>query len=236
MITYLIYNVLLAVIFLDGQALAARLSKQINKITKDLKKEVQTFNEVQQSNISDFQSPLSFDEIKDPDADFWCALETASFSEVPDESFVPLRVKRKAVELCNSLDRSKEEQSLIMEEMRNTCNYFTHQHSVIIQFLIALSNEERLLDVERGKVVFARKKLLAIESTLLELRDQFSAYIAVDVPNLHLVNNLDFENDTDLTVVEEEEAVIAFGDMSESSGEVSGEDYDSASDDHDMLD
>ena len=215
--------------------LTARLSKQVNKITRDLKKELKTLNEVQQSDIPDSQSPLTFDEIKDPDADFWCALERASYAEVSDESLVPLGVKRKAVELCNLLDRSREEQSLIIEEMKNTCNYFSYQHSVITQFLLALANEEHTLDVERGKEIFARKKLLAIESTLLQLQNQFSSYVAVDVPNFHLVNNFDFDNDTDVTVVEEEETVIALGHMNVSGDEVSDEEYDSASDDHDML-
>ena len=211
------------------------MSKQINKITKDLKKEIKTFNEEQQSNISDSQSHLTFDEIKDPDAEFWCTLQTVSPGG-SDECFVPLRVKRKAVELCNLLDRSREEQSLIKEEMENTFNYFSYQHTVITQFLMALANEAHVLDVERGKEIFARKKLLAIESTLLQLQSQFSAYITVFVPNLNLVGNLDVgNNDTDSAVVEEEEAVIASADINDSENEVSDDEYDSGNDDHDSV-
>ena len=200
-----------------------------------MKKEVKRFNEVQQFDTSNLQSLLTFDEVKDPDADFWCTRETDSHAGVPDESFVPFRVKRKAVELCNLLDRSREEKNLIMEEMRNTCDYFSSQHNIISQFLIGLANEVHVLDVERGIEMFARKKLLTIKSTLLQLQNQFSAYIAVTIPNFHMINNLDLENDSDSTVVEEEETVIVSGEMNDSLDEGSDEEYDSEDDDHDMI-
>ena len=200
-----------------------------------MKKEVKRFDEVQQFDTSNLQSWLTFDEVKDPDADFWCICETDLHAGVSNESFVPFRVKRKAVELYNLLDRSREEKNLIMEEMRNTCDYFSSQHNIISQFLIGLANEVHVLDVECGIEMFTRKKLLTIESTLLQLQNQFSAYIAVTMPNFHTINNLDLENDSDSTVVEEEETVIVSGEMSDSLDEGSDEEYDSEDDGHDVI-
>ena len=45
---------------------------------------------------------------------------------------------------------------------------------------------------------------------------------------MHLVNNFDFDNGTDLTVLEEEETVVAFGDMNQSGDKVSDEQYTTA--------
>lgn len=209
-------------ILLDGQALAARLSKQITRVTKDLKKGVKAFNEGQ-SPFCNIQSVLTFDTIKDPDGEFWC---TSPRVPETNECSVPVSVKRKAIDFCNLLDRSREEQNLLNHEMRNTWSYFLEQHRIVSAFLMALTNHERVLDIERGKEFFARRKLLHVESTLLALQNQFSAYIDVKEPNFFFLGS-GYVPDSDVeTIVDDEEEIIVRADITNSENELSEDECD----------
>ena len=89
---------------------------------------------------------------------------------------VPLNVKRKAIDLCHLLDRSKEEQVLLKDEMKNTFSHFFHQHELISDFLVALSQDTEIVDDRQyGAQLFAREKLLDIEFTLRSLVKSFRA-------------------------------------------------------------
>ena len=74
--------------------MAARISKQITRDTKDLKKDVKTFNEDEHSPLYDFESPLTFDAVKDPNGSFWRTLQAAPADVIiKDERVVPFSVK-----------------------------------------------------------------------------------------------------------------------------------------------
>ena len=69
-------------------------------------------------------------------------------------------VKRKAIDLCHLLDRSKEEQVMLKDEMDNTWIHFSRQHELVSDFVVASSDNDDILHGEYGAQLFARKKLL----------------------------------------------------------------------------
>lgn len=156
--------------FSDGQALASRLSKQITRVTKDVNKDIAAYNEAKQSHSNHTHTALTLDAVKDPDNDFWCEYLAAPTDE---DCSVPFTVKRKAIDLCHLLDRSKEEQILLKSEMENTWSHYFQQHGKITDFLNSFINHENVLDVEYGEAIFLHRKIFQIESMLIDLKKGF---------------------------------------------------------------
>ena len=145
-------------VFSDGQSVAARLSKQVNRITKSVKKDIETYNNedhgmVRQESLS---LTISFDKIKDPDCPFWFTLRSADAESYHGSHLsIPLNVKRQAIDLCicNLLDRAKEEQILLKEEMRNMFFYYQQQHDMITDFIFATNNNPIIDEIQFGKLL-----------------------------------------------------------------------------------
>ena len=207
--------------FVDGQSIAARLAKQVNRVTKQVKKDIEKFNNDEHGSVQSLPSNITFDGIKDPDCEFWLTLQPESRQqEIPT---VPLNVKRKAIDLCHLLDRSKEEQVLLKDEMKNTFSHFFHQHELISDFLVALSQDTEIVDDRQyGAQLFARKKLLDIEFTLLKLSKVFSGHIDVEMPQTYILTETTALNTVDVELAfedDEEEQIVVMSSVVESDNE-----------------
>lgn len=121
----------------------------------------------------------------------------ANESEIP---FVPLSVKRKAIDLCHLLDRSREEQVMLKDEMENTWNHFSRQHELVSDFVVASSDNDGILHSEYGAQLFARNKLLDIEFTLLALKENVSPHIYVEMPQTYVLKDPTLASGDDLYV------------------------------------
>ena len=104
---------LISVNFLDGQAVATKLSRQINLKTNTIKSTVTNYNAsltALQDYVNGLPDELEFDEVKDP--------ESVLYSSVCEDETkdVPLTVKRSAIDLQCFLERCKEEQMFLLKE------------------------------------------------------------------------------------------------------------------------
>lgn len=163
-------------VLLDGHALSKRLSKQVTQATKTVRTALDNFNRQDCSPGWLLSRSLEFDQVKNPEADVWLRSECMSSAS----SDVPITVKRRAIDLFHLLDRGKEEIELLQEEMKNTIEHFTRQHTTLTSSIFD-SSISSLSKEAKGKNVFIKMKLLSVEGQLLELQNLFKNYIEVSI-------------------------------------------------------
>ena len=75
--------------FSDGQSVATRLSKQVNHITKSVKKDIETYHNDDHGMVQQESLPLTinFDEIKDPYSSFWPTVRSTVERNCSNKSF-----------------------------------------------------------------------------------------------------------------------------------------------------
>ena len=195
--------------FSDGQSIATRLSKQVNHITKSVKKDIETYNNDDHGMVRQESLPLTmnFDEIKDPDSSFWLTVRSTDVESHERHFSVPMNVKRKAIDLCNLLDRAKEEQVLLKEEMRNVFSYYQQQHDMISDFICATNNSPIVDDIQFGELLFCRRKLLHVEYRLQKVKETFLPYIEFEMPRMIIITEQE-SSDEDVLEEDEEEIVL----------------------------
>jgi len=162
----------------EGHALAKRLSKQITQVTKSVRTAIDEFNRLECSTHWPLPCSVEFDEIKNPEADLWLRSEFMGHSSSP-----PITIKRKAIDLYNLIDRTREEITLLQQEMVNVVDHFTSQQTI---FTSSLADDApcSTSSETRGRDVFLKMKLLSIESHLLSLKDLFQSHIPeITLPN-----------------------------------------------------
>ena len=158
-------------LFLEGHALAKRLSKQISQATKTLHTAVEEFNKVDCSTQWPLPRSLQVNEVKNPEADLWLRTEFMGSS-----SPVPISVKRKAVDLYSLLDRAKGEITLPQADMKNVMDHFSGQHAIFSKSLAEATSRGTSAEA-KGRVVYISMKLLSLESHLVHLYDLFESHI-----------------------------------------------------------
>ena len=201
---------LLVCFSLDGQSLAARLAKQINRVTKSLKRDIEKYNNDDHGMVQQESLPMaiSFDEIKDPDSLFWSILYAPSTDSGESQISIPFSIKRKAIDLCHLFDRAREEQVLLKNEMRNAFHHYHHQHELITDFILASNINPIVDEVQYGELLFSRRKLLHIESRLLKIKKAFSSYIEIDMPRMLIISEDYLDNNHVSLEEDEEESVL----------------------------
>ena len=133
---------------------------------------------------------IEFDQVKDVTAEIY----TQTFLESQNNSEFPSSVKQQIISLTKIIQRSKEEQCLLKEEMYSTINYYKSKHSSLynaFQFDV-LSHGIRSVVVKEG---------LNVEQKLFNVCEQFSNFIEdVEVPT-NFKDILEINNDQ--TILEE---------------------------------
>lgn len=131
---------------LDGQSIAIKLSKQITKVTDNIKRTLTCHNAIQGA------VRLTFDEVKDPSSDLYGDVESRpSLVQV-----VPNSTRRTAIELHCYKERCEEEISLLKTEMERLVAFIHKQMNVLAT---AITNTE-----ETGE---AAKRTLGLNSLFL---------------------------------------------------------------------
>lgn len=105
----------------DGQAIAIKLSKQITKVTDNVKKTIACHNAIQGAAI------LTFDSVKDPSSDLYANVQSSS-SLV---HAIPNSTRRTAIELHCLKERCGEEISLVTSEMHRLVAFLRKQVTVL---------------------------------------------------------------------------------------------------------
>lgn len=126
----------------DGQAIAIKLSKQITKVTDNVKKTIACHNAIQGAAI------LTFDSVKDPSSDLYANVQSSS-SLV---HAIPNSTRRTAIELHCLKERCGEEISLVTSEMHRLVAFLRKQVTVL-----AMATEE--VTEETAKVTLGLNSL-----------------------------------------------------------------------------
>ena len=96
--------------FLDGQAIAIKLSNQINKVVMSMKKSLNSLNRVSHEN-------LVFETIKDPQAAIYKPTGNSN------RSSIPVGVKKIVINLLFMKDRCREDIVMTRSEMESLVNF-----------------------------------------------------------------------------------------------------------------
>lgn len=146
---------LIITFFSDGQAIAIKLSNQIDKVVNSMNQGLATLNGLR------VDEPVTFGDIRDPCAAIYCPFNPSS-----ETSNVPLSVKKKLVQLVCLQDRCKEEQTLLEQEMLRFSNFLTNQVSVITSYLETGTVVDRgLMSLLLQKADIHRKNLSLLRRT-----------------------------------------------------------------------
>ena len=86
---------------------------------------------------------------------------------------------------------------MLKDEMDNTWNHFSDQHELVSDFVVASSDNDDILHGEYGAQLFARKKLLDIEFTLVALKENLSPHIYVEMPQTYVLKDRTLVSDGD---------------------------------------
>ncbi|XP_028416359.1 uncharacterized protein LOC114540363 [Dendronephthya gigantea] len=157
----------------DGQAIASKLSKQITRKTNAIKSVITKYNAsltALQDCVDGLPDELKFDIAKDPESSLY-----SNFSTQRPVETVPFSVKRSAIDLQNFLERCKEEQELLLEEVENLFMYYIEKRDNFTEIL-----ERRCLEESRlsnGICNHIRKEICEINNVLVSLRLTLSDYI-----------------------------------------------------------
>ena len=171
---------LVSVNFLDGQAVATKLSRQINLKTNAIKSTVTKYNAsltALQDYVNGLPDELEFDEVKDP--------ESVLYSSVCEDETkgVPLTVKRSAIDLQCFLERCKEEQMFLLKEVERLFTHYLEKIGHYEAFLQQHSQEQAKL--VNGLCNIAKKQICETQNTLESLRCMLSDYLSP-----HIVDKL----------------------------------------------
>ena len=113
------YKSLILDFHLDGQKIAIKLTKQLNKNNKRLQDAIKEFNSVSSvypSNI--LPTTIVWDEVNNLESTFWKNLKDEP------ETLISITVKRKCVELYQLNCRAAEEIGMLKNEMQNVLNFY----------------------------------------------------------------------------------------------------------------
>eukprot|EP00111_Clytia_hemisphaerica_P021268 TCONS_00062607-protein len=140
--------------YADGSAIATRLSKQINKVCKEIKNLLASYNSMR-SEISPKFKPVDYKEALDVKSSIYNEINLVSNLDEARSSQVPINVVKSLVQFYLRKQRAQEEIIIVEEEMRSTLHFWenqltfldecaSHQTSVGIRYLL----RERILIVK----------------------------------------------------------------------------------------
>lgn len=132
----------------DGQAIAIKLSTQIDKVVNSMNQGLATLNGLMGDEM------VTFEDIKDPSGELYCQLNLSN-----DTNNVPADIKKKLVHLMCLEDRCKEEKILVKEEMLRFFTFISEQINAITSYLEKESVDRGLMSLLQQKVDVYKKNL-----------------------------------------------------------------------------
>ncbi|XP_038062631.1 uncharacterized protein LOC119733127 [Patiria miniata] len=154
----------------EGQSVATRLSKQIRKSSKALRKLVSAYNSC------DFTTPPSSTSHKDV-IDLTSQLYTNLTVTKQGSTPIPSSTRRRAVDLINLSDRAKEETALVEKEMARVLQSVSDRHNQLVALVKDLRSAEA--DRAEGLLFLVGNAIQEQEQLHLNLEKCFSKYIPI---------------------------------------------------------
>jgi len=184
-------------LYVDGQAIAIKLSKQITKVTENMKRTITCHN------VLPGVAALTFDDVKDPSSDLYSNFQTST----PSGHAVANTTRRKVIELHCLKERCEEEISLIKVEMLRLLAFLEKQMEVTTMAANAKVADEPLELGLKSLLLLRRaeytKKLQALKTLWVGLVDIPTNHNQVIDYHQFLDDNVVSRGDTPLTDVED---------------------------------
>lgn len=152
-------TVLFLPFYVDGQEIAAKVSKQITQRTNSLKIAVEKYNAslaAWKNKVDGLPEELDFDGVKDPESNVFDDFRgnTHVENQVPQ---VPFPVRRSVIDLHNFVERCKEELSYLHVEMVRLVSYHVTEKARFQEW-IDENSDDTLVYVRGINCVLERKK------------------------------------------------------------------------------
>ena len=128
--------------FIDGQKIAKKLSKQISKITSSIRHILSQYNEMALKNK---EAGISLSNALDLNSAIWCSQLSVA------DTNIPIELKHSIVQSILEVRRSNEELDLVKEEMRSVINCYEQNISKIDE-TIALIKMKEANAVNQGSI------------------------------------------------------------------------------------
>ncbi|XP_044181302.1 uncharacterized protein LOC114971817 [Acropora millepora] len=144
--------------YAEGQAIAIKLSNQIDKVVNSMKQGLATLNGLMEDEVA------TFEDIKDPGGKLYCELNCSNNTDN-----VPAGIKKKLVHLMFLEDSCKEEKTLVKEEMLRFFTFLSAQINAITSYLDRESANRGLMSLLQQKVDVYKKNLQLLTSMCKDL-------------------------------------------------------------------
>ncbi|KAJ8349417.1 hypothetical protein SKAU_G00245470 [Synaphobranchus kaupii] len=167
----------------DGQAIAIKLSKQIQLTNKRTAKAVKRYNSIKwpPQNAS-FPRQIEVTEAYDPSSPVYLCLDDGS--PVCETDPLPASLKRRAIDALTLKDQALEESGMVLQEMRAVIEYLHLQHAVVKK---AVDDHHH----QSGQRAALIKHTIHLEKRLHMATNMFSAYIELPTPPAFYLETLD---------------------------------------------
>ena len=148
----------------EGQAIAIRINKQLQKKEMTIKTKVQLLND-----DCSIVPPLKFEDLKNVDGSAW----TEILRESDDSTAIPMLIQNEAAEHYNMVCRAMEEIDLLSKEVRSVMLYYSAQHTLFVDLIPKLSGAgEKAAVIEEG---------LACEKEMMKFYDSMKDCVSCDI-------------------------------------------------------
>ena len=177
---------------IDGHKIAKKLSIQITKQTKSVKKILKECN-VAQSTINSTNELWDLSDVLLPSNSFW------ESSRMPlGDGTVPFNVKSEAIQSYLLLKRSEEEIKLLRQDLSNAIDYYERKQQLLSERVKQLLHKESLSIYHKGTICLLTLHSWKIElaiSKLKSIRTDFQHGSSLESGDIQL-NSDDSDSDT----------------------------------------
>ncbi|XP_038050149.1 uncharacterized protein LOC119723516 [Patiria miniata] len=172
----------------EGQAIAQRISKQISRASKAIKRTVTVYNNEKFTLVG--PRSIILKDAFDPSGHLYAEMDMVS--KHTDQTRLPDAIRRKAVDLQNLLDRASEEKSILTQEMKNVLEFTRSQLRGYQQASATCLREGQL-----GKGVLLRAKINDLARNLENYKALFEPSFHDTMPSAYLYDWDDMSDDDD---------------------------------------
>ena len=152
------YEALLSCV--DGQYMASRISKLINKQTDRLKKLISDYNKITRASNS-----VTWEEVTNLESSFWINTNDV-------EPVIPRPLKLQAINTLSKFHRAVEELGLLDEEMINVLVFHLQDHAILTSTIKSL--ESSSTDCNNGYLCLLKLRLSDCTKEIKDCLDSFT--------------------------------------------------------------
>ena len=165
-IYYFVLNIFTLLSTADGQYMASRIARAIQRETSTLKKLLTSYNQLVSMN-----QQLSWSQLTDLSSPVWTRQDQSEID-------VPRSVQLSAIKAHQKMHRAREELELLKSEMSNTISFYAGQFNILNKVYNNIINSSTSLrPFDLGCLYLCGAKLCEIKRSILEHSHSFKQYV-----------------------------------------------------------